>query len=43
MGWQVVWLFAAPTVAAAGIVWAMFAMIHADEAKSGKKNTSTDA
>ena len=42
MDWRLVWLFASPLVAVAGMVWGTFAIIHADEAKSRKKKT-TDA
>ena len=43
MTWQVIWLFAAPAVAGLGIVAIAFATIHADEARSRKKNKATDA
>ena len=43
MDLTIIWLFAAPVVAMAGVAWGMFAMIHADEARSKRKNKATDA
>ena len=42
MDWKIVWLFVSPVIALAGMIWGMFAMIHADEARSRKKNKATD-
>ena len=42
MDWRIVWLFASPIVAAIGMVWGMFVIIHADEARSRKKKQTPD-
>ena len=42
MTWQLIWLFASPIAAGVGIVAITFAFIHADEARSKKRRTSTD-
>ena len=48
MGWQVAWIFIAPAVALGLMGWGTFALIHADEARSRRreaemKKNGTDA